>query len=132
MRDRPDLADDIIAEALASGWGIEASSLEYAAVGAGSYHWHAVDTQGRRWFVTADDLSWSGVSTATTADGIFDDLRAAMTTAGALRDQVLFFVVAPVASDSGDVLRRLLPGWSLAVFPAVEGVERHVGRLAGR
>jgi spectinomycin phosphotransferase len=128
VRDRPsDLPDAVVAEALASGWGIEVLSLEYAAVGAGSYHWRALDTRGRRWFVTADDLTWSGVSNAATADGIFADLRSAFETARALNDRGLAFVAAPLPSKNGGVIQRVLSNWSVTVFPVIDAIGTPTG-----
>jgi len=47
---------------LAEGWGLEAASVDYAAVGGGSYHWEVVDGVGTRYFATLDDLDkrWLG------------------------------------------------------------------------
>ena len=62
MRDEPDgLSPEAVAGALRAHWGVEVSGIEYMPVGAGSYHWYVVDQAGGRWFVTADDLRFSGV-----------------------------------------------------------------------
>ena len=64
MRDRPEGVSDLELErALRKGWDIQAATLTYAPVGAGSYHWVVADARGGRWFVTVDDLdhkSWLG------------------------------------------------------------------------
>jgi spectinomycin phosphotransferase len=86
MRALPEGLDaDAVAAALRDGWGFDVGLAEYAAVGAGSYHWLVADTAGRRRFVTADDLAqkaWLG----DTPDAAFDGLRCAFDTAVALRD----------------------------------------------
>src|SRR5207237_10322167 len=69
---------------LADGWGFEVEAIDYAAVGAGSYHWLASDTEGTRGFVTVDDLDqkpWLG----DTRESVFGGLRRAFDTAVAPR-----------------------------------------------
>ena len=98
----------------------DAAEVEYAAVGAGSYHWEVVDTSGDRRFVTVDDLdqkAWLGA----TRDATFDGLRRAFDTAVALHDGGLPFVVAPIPSRLGDSVRRLDSRYAIALFPFVEG-----------
>ncbi|GIE31005.1 hypothetical protein Ait01nite_040500 [Actinoplanes italicus] len=116
MRDRPPgLAESDLISALAAGWTIETRSLDYLPVGAGSYHWSAVDRSGDTWFVKVDKTG-------------FDDLRRSMETALTLhRDAGLAFVVAPVPAVDGAVLRRLGHRYALAVFPMIEGVAGEFG-----
>ena len=74
--------------------------LDYAPVGAGSYHWVATDRNGVHLFVTVDDLdrkAWLGDR----RDVAFDGLRAAFETAVALRQAGLGFVVAPAPREGG-------------------------------
>ena len=109
-----------VAAALHEGWGFDAAEVEYAAVGAGSYHWEVVDTSGERRFVTVDDLdqkAWLGA----TREATFDGLRRAFDTAVALHDGGLPFVVAPIPSHLGDSVRRLDSRYAIALFPFVEG-----------
>jgi spectinomycin phosphotransferase len=121
VRDKPaGVSETSIIEALAAAWGIEARTLEYVPIGAGSYHWRAREGTGQAWWVTADDLSWSGVSTRTDPDGIFDDLRAGFTAARQLRDDGLGFVLAPVPGKDGGVVHRVVTSWALSVCPYVE------------
>ena len=47
-----DLADAVVSELL-SRWGLQARTVEHAALGFGSHHWVAETTAGR-WFVTGD------------------------------------------------------------------------------
>ena len=121
MRDLPDeLETDVVADALAEGWGFEADTIEYAAVGAGSYHWFATDGAGTRRFVTVDDLdqkSWLGE----TRDVVCDALRRAFDTAVALRSTGLDFVVAPIPTSCGESLSRIGQRHTVGLFPFVDG-----------
>ncbi len=121
MRDLPsDLETDAVVEALAAGWGVEADAIEYAAVGAGSYHWIVTDAAGARGFVTVDDLdqkAWLGE----TRDGARGALGRAFDTAVALRHAGREFVVAPIPASSGESLRRIGERHTVALFPFVDG-----------
>ncbi len=44
---------EVVRETLCDSWGLPIESIEYAPIGYGSYHWHAVGA-GTRWLVTAD------------------------------------------------------------------------------
>ena len=106
--------------ALRDGWDFDADAAEYAAVGAGSYHWEVTDKSGRRGFVTVDDLdqkAWLGDA----RDAAFAGLRRAFDTAVALRDGGLNFVVAPIPACQGESVRRLDSRYAIALFPFVEG-----------
>jgi spectinomycin phosphotransferase len=80
-----------------------------------------LDDQGRRHFVTVDDLDdkdWL----ADTRDAAFEGLVRAFDTTGVLQREVgLEFVVAPVASPGGEVLCRVNSRYALSVFPYLEG-----------
>lgn len=121
MRDLPsDLETDVVVEAVSEGWAFEADAIEYAAVGAGSYHWIAADAAGARRFLTVDDLdhkAWLGE----TRDAVYDALGRAFDTAVALRRAGLEFVVAPIPTSGGDSLRRIGERHAVAVFPFVDG-----------
>ena len=109
-----------IALALADGWGFDASALEYAAVGAGSYHWLATAVDGRRGFVTVDDLDsklWLGDTRESVAEG----LERAFATARVLHDRGLEFVAAPLPARGGETVRRLGLRHTVALFPLVDG-----------
>ena len=110
---------------LADCWEFHVETAEYAAVGGGSYHWVVTDPDGRRGFVTVDDLDrkpWFGDE----RDSVFDGLRDAFETAVTLRDAGLEFVVAPIPTSQGEALRRLGPRYTVALFPFVDG---DVGRF---
>ena len=105
---------------LADGWGFDVEAADYAAVGGGSYHWVVKDFEGKRGFVTVDDLDrkpWLG----DTRESAFDGLRRAFDTAVALRDGGLGFVVAPIPTGRGETVRRMGPRHTIALFPFVDG-----------
>jgi spectinomycin phosphotransferase len=117
---------DAMVGRLADQWGIAVESAEYLPVGAGSYHWSIADTEDKRSFVTVDDLDrkpWLGA----TSDAVFHGLGRAFDTAGALRSSGLRFVIAPIATLTGDTLHRVAPRYSLALFPFVPSVESPTG-----
>jgi spectinomycin phosphotransferase len=108
-----------LTDALRESWVLDVD-LDYAAVGAGSYHWVATGRDGVRLFVTVDDLdrkAWLGDR----RDAAFDGLRAAFETAVALRQAGLGFVVAPLPAHSGETLVRIADRHAVAVFPFVAG-----------
>jgi spectinomycin phosphotransferase len=115
-----DLDLETLPRALVDGWGFDVETLEYVALGAGSYHWLVRDHAGTSRFVTVDDLdqkAWFGA----TRDAVFDGLRRAFDTARALRDHGLDLVVAPLTAHDGATLRRLGPRYTVALFPFVDG-----------
>lgn len=121
MRDLPnDIDTDAVVGALAAGWAFKPDAIEYAAVGAGSYHWIASDASGARRFVTVDDLdhkAWLGE----TRDAARHALGRAFDTAVALRQAGLEFVVAPIPNGDGESLRRIGERHTVALFPFVDG-----------
>lgn len=128
MRSLPaDLANDLLCQVLADGWGLRADALEYVPEGGGSYHWKLTDQDGRPHFVTVDDLDdkdWLGQA----RQAVFDGLGRSLSTAAALRrDAGLEFVVAPVATGDGDLLRRLDDRYTVSVFPFLVGRSHRFG-----
>jgi len=121
VRAAPDgLAVSAVAAALRDGWDVAPAALDYAPVGGGSYHWHAAAADGRRMFVTVDDLdqkTWLG----DTRGASFAGLREAFDAAAELAAAGLSFVVAPLRTRSGAPLVRLDDRYTLAVFPFVHG-----------
>jgi spectinomycin phosphotransferase len=112
---------------LADDWGFVVEASEYAAVGFGSYHWVVADVEGMRRFVTVDDLDqkpWLGA----TRKSVFLGLRRAFETAVALRDGGLDFVVAPIPTRRGKVVRRIGPRYTIALFPFVDGQAGRFGQ----
>ena len=125
MRDRPTgLSESALIRALADGWAVAARSARYLPVGAGSYHWSAVDRHGTAWFVKVDDL---GVE-ATGRDDAFGRLGRSLGTALTLNcDAGLDFVLAPVPAVTGAVVWRLTERYALSVFPMIAGVAGQFG-----
>ena len=122
MRDEPkDLPCAALAEVLRRHWNMAVAAIEYAPVGAGSYHWLAEGAGGRKWFVTADALEGRRTRIRRRPDALYADLTGAYGTAAALRADGLDFVVAPVPARTGELVVRALPRWAVAVFPYVEG-----------
>jgi spectinomycin phosphotransferase len=119
MRDEPTGLDTgELTAALRHGWAIEAGTVDYLPVGAGSYHWRAAGRDGNSWFVKVDDLG----ADAAGREAVLGDLRRSFTTTLALhRGAGLEFVVPPVPATDGGVLRRLSPAYAMAVFPMVTG-----------
>ncbi|GIF72724.1 phosphotransferase family protein [Asanoa siamensis] len=117
MRDRPaGVTDTDLVSGLAAGWGLAVRTVDYLPVGAGSYHWSAVTTDDRRWFVTVDDVAGGAA------------LDAALATALRLRAEAgLDFVVAPVATVTGGPTWRLTPRHALSVYPHVDGTTGDFG-----
>ncbi len=124
MFTKPDgLPDRVIAAGLSDGWRFDASSLDYRAVGFGSYHWLATDRSASRLFVTVDDLAAKTRTAADTTDLAFGRLHAAFAAAFSLRyDGGLEFVVAPMPAADGHFLRRLTDRYSLVVHPHLDGL----------
>ena len=103
-------------------WGLEVVAARYLPVGFGSHHWEAV-SNGARFFVTVD---LAGQQDARSAH--FDALRAALATASALFQSGAEFIVAPMPSTHGDVVRHLDCRHALSVYPHADGVTRDYGR----
>jgi len=122
MLTRPaDLQDLDVIEALRTGWALEPVAVEYSAVGFGSHHWRVVDDAGRRWFVSVDDLEARRRSADDSPDDAYERLRAALLTSSAVHDGGAAFVVAPVKTIDGDVVRRIRGQYAAALYPFVDG-----------
>jgi hypothetical protein len=118
---RPDsLADDTVVAALRDGWRIHAAAADYLPAGFGSHHWVATGRDGSRHFVTVDDLASRDFLGADPA-AAFAALDRAFSVASALHTGGLDWVVAPLPTSDGHVLRWLDWRYSIAVFPYVEG-----------
>ena len=113
-----DLPEALLSDALSDGWGFRPARLSYQAVGFGSHHWLAVDSDGLKLFLTVDDLSEKLRGEADTTSAVFGRLGQAFESALSLRrDAGLDFVVAPRPAAGGRVLRRLTGRYSLVVHP---------------
>ncbi len=125
---RPDrLPDEVLTRALGAGWDITPVAIRYLAVGYGSHHWQVTASHGQRWFVTVDDLADRLRSPADTRDAACGRLRSALKTARVLADTGVSFVVAPVSTADGGILRRIGGAYAIAVYPFVAGRVREFG-----
>src|SRR5215472_12880112 len=119
-----------VRQVLSDAWRIRSESVEYVPEGGGSYHWKLTDQDGQPRFVTVDDLDdkdWIGQ----VRDVVFEGLGRALSTAAALRqDAGLAFVVAPLATGDGDLLRRLDDRYAVSVFPFLVGRSHPFGPYA--
>ncbi len=125
-----DLSPDMLAAALARGWGAQATALSYRAVGFGSHHWEVTGAAGARWFLTADELDRRRRARDEPLDGVFGRLRASLRAAAGLRDGGATFLVAPVRARDGEPLLRLAPRFAVALYPFVDGQSFAWGELA--
>jgi Phosphotransferase enzyme family len=116
-----DLTKAALVSALEHGWGMAAASMEYRPVGWGSHHWDVTDTDGSRWFVTADELDKRQLSEGEPFAATSWRLRGALAAARALHDSGRAFVVAPVPASDGEPLVRLENRFTVAVYPFIDG-----------
>ena len=116
MQSRPsDLTDAVVAVAVSDGWHLKSTTAAYRPVGFGSHHWAIEDGAGGRWFASVDVLAEGD------PDASFDRLATALGLAVTAQGAGLAFVVAPVRSPDGAVVRRLLGRYALALYPHVAG-----------
>ena len=121
MFTRPDeLSDADIVRAVADGWGLRTTSVEWAPVGFGSHHWH-VRSGAHRWFLTVDDLDARPRHVAQTRVDASRRLSAALTVARSLRDGGLNFVVAPVRNRHQGVVHPINDRYVAALYEYVDG-----------
>jgi len=114
-----DLDVDELAVLLADAWRFPTTELRYAPVGFGSHHWVATDPTGALRFVTVDDL---GQNPGAASGARLAWLHQAFRTAHALRNEArLPFVVAPIRSSDGSVLRPVDARYVATIFPFVDG-----------
>ena len=108
-------------DALADGWGFDVEAVEYAAVGAGSYHWVATDAGGERRFVTVDDLDqkqWLGETRDAACEALGARLRHGRR---APERRASSSSSRPSRTSGGESLRRIGHRHTVALFPFVEG-----------
>lgn len=116
-----DLAEEALAGALEREWGIGVATLAYQAIGWGSHHWEVGGADGTRWFVTVDELEQKRLAASESADEGFARLTASLSSAVALKDAGLDFVLAPLPLASGEPAARLGERFAVAVYPFVQG-----------
>ena len=131
MRDLPHGLDETdLIKSLAEGWGLEVAGAEYSAVGGGSYHWVVTEADGRRYFITVDDLDERGYL-GPNRELAFEGLRRAFGTARAVHQEGgLEFVVAPEPTPAGKTVRRIDSRYTVAVFPFIDGTSRGFYEIA--
>jgi aminoglycoside phosphotransferase (APT) family kinase protein len=125
-----DLSEDMLAAALARGWGVGVDSMSYRPLGFGSHHWEVADTRGERWFLTVDELESKRGSRDEPPEQTFARLRASLRAARDLRDCGAAFAVAPVPARDGEPLLRLGQQFGVALYPFVTGQSFEWGEFA--
>jgi hypothetical protein len=124
-----DLDRAALVDALQRQWSIAVGSIDYRPVGFGSHHWAADAVDGSRWFVSVDDLEAANHA-GRAPDDVFAGIDRALRTAAALCDNAgLEFVLAPVRSKDGTVLRRLGTRYAVRVDPFAEGAAAPTGEF---
>jgi spectinomycin phosphotransferase len=126
-----DLDRSELEQVLERHWGLRDPQLAYLAVGFGSHHWSAVDSDGTRSFVTVDDLE-ADFRTTPGTDFAFAALDRAFRTANVLSDNAsLEFVLAPLVDREGEVIRRLSDRYAVTVSPFIDGDSSEYGAYEG-
>lgn len=121
MRDLPTGFDERWIPDALTAWDIDTATLTHAPVGFGDHHWRITDTSGWGWFATVADLEHKTFLGAD-PETVLTRLEGAMDTAARLReDQGLDFVVAPLRSADGSMVRPIGGRYALSVLPWVEG-----------
>jgi hypothetical protein len=125
MFTRPeDLTEGQIRAELAASWQFAAETLSYLPVGFGCHHWRATDAAGRQLFLIVHDLPQMLHSRLDTPQAAFGRLETALGCALSLRrDANLDFVIPPIPTTSGQVVRRLSDRYSLAACAYLENLE---------
>jgi spectinomycin phosphotransferase len=118
MRERPPLPDPTLVAALATGWGVAATAVQFLPVGddANAWSFRAVADDGTPWHLK---VRRGPVDPATVLVPAF------------LRDRGLVQAVAAVAATDGDPWQPL-DGFTLLVYPWVDGVPAMERGLTGR
>ncbi len=115
-----ELTGDMLAAVLSRRWQLAVTSLDYLPVGFGSHHWSA-EADGRRWFVTADDLAVRRHAAGEPAGRALARLRAALAAARDLRDCGVSTVLPPVPARDGELAASADDRFAVAVYPFVTG-----------
>ena len=121
MLTRPtDLSDADVRAALVRGWGLDVVAIAHAPVGFGSHHWTVDGADGCRWFATADDLRTRRVAADEPLMEPLSRLGAALSTAAALQESGLDWVVAPRRAHGENAVLQV-GEYALSLYPLVQG-----------
>ncbi|MCW2884119.1 MAG: phosphotransferase [Streptosporangiaceae bacterium] len=124
------LSDNDLVSALADGWNLDVASIAYRPVGFGSHHWSVIDTCGTRWFANVDELDAHVQAPEEPPSQVLHRLRASFTTAIALSDHGLDFVVAPISAHDGRPLIPLGDRLAVSLYPFIDGQSFHWGEYS--
>ena len=127
MQSAAPLADDVIFEAVRSGWELDVTELSYAPVGYGSWHWQATADRHGPIFITVDEVA-SGPIAGDGQRPSFDELRWAYGVPLALTLDGLQFARSPIPTALGSSLARIDRRWAVSVWPFIAGRSTHAGR----
>ena len=90
-----------------TAWGLQAAALDYAPLGFGTHHWHALDPSAGRRFVNVDDLAARRLHGDEPLTAPLHRLRAALSVPRALSDLGYSFAIAPEPAQDGAVVRTI-------------------------
>jgi spectinomycin phosphotransferase/16S rRNA (guanine(1405)-N(7))-methyltransferase len=117
----PGFPEDDLLAVLASGWRLPVTRSSYRPVGFGSHHWSAVTGDGRRWFVTVDDLAARRDRPDEPLSAVRDRLEHALAAAWSLHEQGRRYLVAPIRGDGPTVLQPLGDEYAVSLYEHVDG-----------
>lgn len=106
---------------LKSGWGLEAARSSYRPVGFGSHHWSAATGDGRRWFVTVDDLDARRDRPDEPLPEVRERLERALDAAWSLHEQGRRYLIAPIHGDGPHLVQPLGDRYAVSLYEHVDG-----------
>jgi spectinomycin phosphotransferase len=116
-----DLDPAQLVNGLHQAWGLHVDALQYVAIGGGSHHWDASTSDGKRLWLSVDDLQ-DKPFLGGAPEVVRNELQRALRLARVLRDDArLEFVVAPLPTRGGEVLWPVGTRYALAVYPFLQG-----------
>jgi spectinomycin phosphotransferase len=115
-----EVPDDLVLDAVRSGWSPRAERAAYLPVGFGSHHWEVTGADGERWFATVDEVR---------GDASSSTLAAALSVPHAAREAGVVGVHAPVPATDGLLVHRIRRAWVVSVQPWLVG---DAGRFGDR
>lgn len=106
---------------LLSGWRLAVTRSSYRPVGFGSHHWLADTEDGRRWFVTVDDLPARRDRPDEPLTEVRDRLERALGVAWSLGNRGRRFLVAPIRGAGPHLLRPFGERYAVSLYEFVDG-----------